>query len=263
MPETPQVQSVARAFEILEALSGAPNGLGLAEVARAVVLKQPTVHNLLRTLVARSYARQDPATQRYHVGHGCASLGRSYLRSLRVPDASRAPIESLARRLNESVVVGAIEGGEIAFVARAAGEQMLAVNFESHWQRVDYGSVCGRVILAYLSEDELEIYVKRHPIAGRAADITSRRDLDAILRRARKDGHLEYWRENHTVYAIAAPVRDHAGRVVAAVGVGMPGVRFSKKERPRLVAAVMETADEISKALGYAAPAREPAAVRG
>ena len=141
--------------------------------------------------------------------------------------------------MNESVVVAVMEQNEIAFVARATGNQMLAVNFEQSSVRTGYDGVCARVILAHLPPSELEGYIATHPIAkSRVEDIRNRKDLDRVLEQARRDGHLEYWREKNTVLAIAAPVWNYAGDVVAAVGVGMPGVRFKKTERKAIVKAV-------------------------
>ncbi len=246
------VQSVGRALDILEELGQAEGRFGVTELARKLSLKVPTVHNLLRTLAARGYVVKD-RDQRYRLGFGCAQLGRTYLHTLRIPEAARPAIERLALRLNESVVVAAIEQNEIVFVARATGNQMLTVNFERSFTRTGYGSVCGRVILAHLPPAELEGYIATHPIAkGRVENIRNRKDLDRILRQARRNGHLEYWREKNTVLAIAAPIRNYAGDVVAAVGVGMPGIRFKKTERKSIVKAVEEAARTISSELGYA-----------
>ncbi|MBN1671952.1 MAG: IclR family transcriptional regulator [Kiritimatiellae bacterium] len=246
------VQSVGRAFDILETLGGTEGGLGVTEVARRLRLKIPTTHNLLRTLAARGYAAKDDVTQCYRLGFGCGRLGQAYERALHIPEAARPVIEELACRLSQSVIVAMMTGGELAFVARASGNQMLAVNFEHESKRTGYGSVCGRVILAHLPRLQLEQYIRAHPIKkGESEDLDSRAALDALLERARRDGHLEYWRQNNTVLAIAAPIRDHTGSVVAAVGLGMPGVHFKESERGRLVAAVKEAAGKISSHLGY------------
>ncbi|NOZ23659.1 MAG: IclR family transcriptional regulator [Planctomycetes bacterium] len=249
------VQSVVRALDILKVLGRSERGLGVTELAKAVDLKVPTAHNLLRTLVAKGYVAKDATSQRYRLGFNCASLGRAYRRTLRVPEIARPHIEELAQRLNESVIVAMIEGGEILFVARAAGNQMLTVNFERSLVRTGFTSVCGRVLLAHLPDHMLERYLAVHPIEdAKSEDVHSREDLDRILAQARRDGYLEYWRENNTVLAIAAPIRDFTGEVVASVGLGMPGVRFKKSEHDVVVGAVKETANKISTDLGYVEP---------
>jgi IclR family transcriptional regulator, KDG regulon repressor len=248
------VQSVVRAFDILEALGRSEQGLGVTELARKLELKAPTTHNLLRTLVARGYAAKDRDGQRYRLGLACAPLGRAYAHRLRIPEAARPAIEDLARRLNESVIVAMMEQEEIVFVAKASGDRMLAVNFQRAWVKTGYGSVCGRVLLAHLSDHRLDSYMHSHPLgAGCVEDIRTRADLTRILARARRDGHLEYWRDDKTVLAMAAPIRDSSGDVVASIGLGMPGVRFRESERDSIVDAVKEAAAAISAELGYVA----------
>jgi len=249
------VQSVVRALDLLEVLGRSDRGLGVTEIAKVVDLKVPTAYNLLRTLVATGYVAKDTRSQRYRLGFSCASLGRAYRRTLRVPEVARPAVEELAQRLNESVIVAMMEGGEILFVARASGNQILTVNFERSLVRAGYTSVCGRVLLAHLPKPVLDGYVSTHPIPeANSEDIHNREDLDRILEQARRDGHLEYWREDRTVLAIAAPIRDFTGEVIASIGLGMPGVRFKESEGESVVGAVKETARQISKQLGYVEP---------
>jgi DNA-binding IclR family transcriptional regulator len=260
--ESGLVQSVGRALDILELLADGGDGAGVSEIARALELKVPTTHNLLRTLLARGYAAKDSAG-RYRLGHGCAGLGRAYRRDLHVPQVAQPVMDDLSARLNESVILAMMTGGEIAFVARASGTRMLAVNFEPSVVKAGYTSVCGRVILAHLPPAQLEAYVASHPLRrGVCEDLSGRRDLDRVLERARRKGHLEYWRESGTVLAIAAPIRDSGGEVVAAVGLGMPAVRFRKTERSRIAGAVRKAAEEISAELGYEAKTAATEAAR-
>lgn len=252
------VQSVQRAFDILEALAGAEDGLGVTDVARALDLKTPTVHNLLRTLVRRGYAAKDGDTRRYRLGHCCAALGRAFGRGLRLPDLAEPRLRALSAELNESIVLGVLERGEVVFLANVEARRMLAVNFDHASVQDGYNTVCGRVLLAYLPPEALKAYVAAHPIAkSRAEDIRSRKDLAAVLDEVGRQGYCAYWRERDTVLAIAAPVFDAEGRAVAAVGVALPGSRFREPERGRIVDAVRRAADRISTDLGWpGTPAR-------
>jgi len=246
------VQSVERAFDILEALAPAEDGLGVTDLARALGLKTPTVHNLLRTLVARGYAAKDEDTRRYRLGHRCAALGLAFGRGLRLPEAAEPHLRELSGELNESIVLGVLEQGEVAFLARVEARRMLAVNFDHAPVSDGYSTVCGRVLLAYLTPEALKAYVAAHPVArSRAEGIRSRKALDAVLAEVRGQGYCAYWRERNTVLAIAAPVFDAEDVAVAAVGVALPGFRFREPERGRIVDAVRRAADRISTDLGW------------
>ena len=248
---TGQVQSVVRALEILEGLGQSEDGLGVTALAKATGLKVPTAHNLLRTLVAKGYVARDAATPRYRLGACCASIGRAYQRNLRVPDISRPIVRELAGRVNESVVVAMMEGGEIRFVMQASGDRLLTVSLGRPVSPSGYISVCGRVLLAHLPKHQLEDYIAAHPVEDSGCeDISTREDLDAILDQARRNGYLDYWRENGTVLAIAAPIRDFTGEVVAAIGLGMPSVRYKESELGTVIEAVKNAARRISIDLG-------------
>jgi DNA-binding IclR family transcriptional regulator len=246
------IQSVDRALEILEAIERSEEPVGVTEIARQLDLKVPTAHHLLQTLLEKRYVAQEDSTQRYRLGVKCAKLGTGYLRAFRVPDAARPTIEDLALRVRGSVIVAAIEEGEMYYVARTVADELLSVNFQRPWTRIDYASACVRVILAYLPEKELGKYIEDHPIRkGRHEDIRSRKDLDRMLSKVRKEGYLEYWREKNTVLAIAAPIRDYTGSVIASVGAGIPGVRFKKSELKMIVNEVRDAASKISAEMGY------------
>lgn len=246
------VQSVDRSLDILETLGRAANGLGVTELARALGLKPPTTHNLLRTLTARGYVAQDGRTQKYSLGAGCVVLGRMCQRSLRVPVVAQPHLMAISAKLNESAVLGMMEHGEIAFVARVEADRMLTVNFHQVWVPDSYSSVCGRVLLAHLSPDALKSYIKSHPIAkSKAEDIRSKKALMHMLAEIRRQGHCAYWRDKDTVFAIAAPAFNADGKAVAAVGVPVPGMRVSEQNQPQIIQAVCETTRRISYDLGW------------
>lgn len=252
MTKTNTVQSVHRALDILEALGSAGDAVGVTELARTLDLKTPTTHNLLRTLAARRYVTQDQATQKYRLAAACATLGRMCRMEARVPHVAQAHLQALSSELNESVVLGMMERGETAFVAQVEAKRMLTVSFDQVWVTDSYSSVCGRVLLAYLSGDALAAYTASHPVStSKAGDIRTKKALTAVLAEIREQAYCAYWRANGTVFAIAAPVFNADGCAVAAVGVPIPGPRVNDKTQPGIVRAVCEAARRISHDLGW------------
>ena len=234
------VQSVERALSILEALGGNGGSMGVTELAQALGLKAPTVHNLLKTLTAHGYAVKEEETPRYRLGHSCATLGRAYLRAIPLPQIATPFLRRLSREL-----------GEVLFVTRVRSRKMLAVNFGRSWVKDGYASVCGRILLAFARPERLEAYIKSHPISRtQAHDIKKRQDLNNILEKIRREEFVLQWRENNTVVAMSAPIRDFSGEVVASVGLAMPAVRFPKTRRHGIAGAVKRAARQISDRLG-------------
>ena len=252
MAKTNTVQSVHRALDILEALGSAGDAMGVTELARALGLKTPTTHNLLRTLAARGYVSQDKATQKYRLDAACAMLGRMCRMEARVPKLAQAHLQALSSQLNESAVLGIMERGETVFVVRVEAERMLTVSFDQVWTTDSYSSVCGRVLLAHLSADDLASYIASHPVSkSKAEDLRTKKALTTMLGEIREQAYCAYWREKDTVFAIAAPVFNAEGCAVAAVGVPIPGIRISDETQPEIIRAVRDAAKRISRDLGW------------
>jgi len=251
------VQSVERALSILETLGRNRAPMGVTRLAQSLGLKVPTVHNLLKTLTAHGYVVKEDDTAQYRLGFSCATLGRAYLRATPLPQIAAPFLQKLARELDETVIMAVMEHGEILFVMRVPSRKMLAVNFGRSWVKDGYASVCGRILLAFAPPERLDVYVRSHPVKeSQAHDVKSRRDLDKILEKIRRDEFVFQWRENNTVIAMAAPIRDFTGDVVASVGLAMPAVRFPKNRRKEIADAVKRTARDISSQLGAADGAR-------
>jgi len=246
------VQSVRRAFAILHVLAQRPEGMGVSDIARRLHLKVPTVHNLLKTLIDLHYVTKEEDAALYRLGYACAILGRHYLRGADYIRLARRHMEQLARELDETILLAIMQNGEVAFVARTESRRMLTVNPGTGWVRDGYASVCGRILLAFANPSTFEAYVRTHPISETSApDISSREDLDRIMRKVRRDEFVFQWREGKTVAAMAAPVRDASGRVIAAIGLAMPAVRYRKARKGRIEKLVSDAARRISSELGY------------
>lgn len=94
------VQSIERTFELLEAMADAGGRIGLSELADRVGFPKPTVHRLMRTLVALGYARQEP-TRDYSLGPRLVRLvdASSRLLGLRAAPYLQDLVNELAREL--------------------------------------------------------------------------------------------------------------------------------------------------------------------
>ena len=243
------VQSVCRAFDILEVLGRSDAGLGVAELAREMALKTPTVHNLLQTLVARGYGEQDPESLRYRLGPAGYVLGRGSSRAEMIARSAGGEVDSLAARTGESAALGIWQGrggaGGLVFVANVDSRHELAVRAGSGSV---YTTACGMTLLAHMPDADRRDYIRwTPPPAG------------SLRRRGPLEKHLTGFREGGVtvlvkpdgVTAIAAPVRDRSGEVVAAIGASGPTIRLERVALGKLKEEVMLSAANVSRRLGY------------
>ena len=116
MEEHGPVQSIDRAFEILERLCGSRDGLSIHALSEATGLHKSTVHRLLAALAARGYVRKDEESGRYRMTTRICELSEQVVESLDVLKAAHGPMEALSQTTGETVHLVVREGDEIVYV---------------------------------------------------------------------------------------------------------------------------------------------------
>jgi DNA-binding IclR family transcriptional regulator len=250
------VQSVARAIEILRVLGGSARGAGVTEVAERLGVAKPTAHALLRTLEAGQLVSQDHETGKYRLGPALLELGNAYLETHELRVRSVAWADGLANRANEAVWVGVLSGDHLLVVHHAfrpeGAVQILEVGAVLPW----HTSALGKAVAAHLPDPELGALLSGPLPALTGATITDRDELSVQLEAVRSSGYaVEDGEAAIGDAGIAAPVFDHTGDAVGAIGVVGPVERLlDPPAREALAVAVRETARHLSRDLGASRP---------
>ena len=250
-PSNPYL-SVEKAFRILEILS-ARSPLGVTEIADELGLKKSSVSRLLKALAELGYAETTAHRGQYRVGPNILVLARNYLDDDRLVRESQAVLRELALTLRASAHLAVLAGGNLVIVAKEPSPEHIQVTTRVGGRTPLHASALGKVLLADLPEK------KRRSILGeiltRYTDktITDHRKLQATLDQVRDQGFAIELEEEHLgVGCIGAPVRDIAGRWVAAVSVAGPlhGTPFKVDAAHRRV--VVEKAAELTRRVSRA-----------
>jgi IclR family transcriptional regulator, acetate operon repressor len=205
-------------------------------------------------------ARSGPAGA-YRLGMAAIELGARAQRATSVSAAARPELEWLAEETGETSSLEVFYLGETLILDEVHGHHLLgtAPSIGTHWPA--HATSTGKVLLAALRTGALE--PSQAAQAGtdgtlrRFTDrtITNRSTLDAELERVTNLGHASVVGELEPEFvAVAAPVRNHQGQVVAAVSVGGPASRLRSDARQRSIRLVVQAAGRISEGLGYFAP---------
>jgi DNA-binding IclR family transcriptional regulator len=250
------VQSVARAIEILRALSGAGRGLGVTEIAERVGVAKPTAHALLRTLEAGGLVSQDHETGRYGLGSALLEFGNSYLEGHELRARSVVWADSLANRAGEAVWVAVLSGDHVLVLHHAfrpeGAIQVLEVGAALPW----HTCALGKAIVAHLSDTGDLLSEPLAPLTG--STIVDPAVLKEQLAAARAAGYATEDGEAAIGDAgIAAPVFDRDG-VIGAIGLVGPVERLlADGVRETHAVDVREIARMLSRELGAGRPARQ------
>jgi IclR family acetate operon transcriptional repressor len=231
-PQANGVQSVERAFTLLEVLAGAGGELSLSEIAAESGLPLPTIHRLIRTLVDRGYVRQ-LATRRYALGPRLISLGESA--SGRLTGWARPWLTSLVEELGETANFGTIDGDRATYIAQVPSRHSMRM-FTEVGRRVHlHCTGVGKALLAQLDDKEVDALVRRTGLPAETTySITDPDVLAGELRKIREQGFaVDDGEQEIGVRCVAVPVLGIATGF--AISVSGPTARMNDELIDRAV----------------------------
>lgn len=248
------VQSLQRAFELLEHLSGSPDGMPLTALAAACGMHKSTVHRLLSSLIGLGYVKQDEAGGRYRLTLKLFELSGRVVDGMDVMQLAKAPLEHLRDLTQEAVHLVVREGTDIVYLHKADSKNSSIRMFSRlGMRRPLYCTAVGKSILATMSDDEVQSIWARSDIrAYTQHTITTIEALMAELAKVRAVGYALDNEENELgVRCIGAAVRDYTGRGRAALSISAPITRMSDKRVLMLAPDILQASAEISAELGF------------
>jgi DNA-binding IclR family transcriptional regulator len=248
------VQSVERAAAMLRLLADESDGLELHEIADSLGLAKGTAHGLLRTLHEVGFVEQERQGGNYRLVPDVLRLGseRWDLNELR----SRAInwCDALAARTGESVRLAAFRDNEVVVVHHVFRADASKQSLTTGATLSLHASAPGKVLVAF-EPNAARAWYSRDLLRLTPYTITDRRVLQRELASVRDLGYATSVEEvTIGVSAIAAPIRDRGGYVVAAVSVQGPPQRLfddKRKPRPTMVNHVARAGRSISRELGH------------
>jgi DNA-binding IclR family transcriptional regulator len=246
------VKSALRALEILELLTSVERPLSFAEIGERLGYPRSSLHGLMRTLLQRGWVELDGA-RAYTLGIRAWEAGQSYHRALSLAERGRQYMERVRDQLNETVQMAVLDGRRHVYIAKVDGAQRLVLQSEVGRRLEAHATALGKALLAHVDEAELDrlldgVALERFTPATISDTAALRAELERIRARGYATDDEEY---TPGVRCVAAPVRSHDGRVVAAMSVSVPTVRFRAQIGARARALITAAAADLSAALGY------------
>jgi IclR family pca regulon transcriptional regulator len=218
------IEALARGLEVITAFAPhrpatARPSMSLTEVATATGLARPTARRILLTLQELGYVRADGSG--YALTPRVLELGVAYVRSTGLWDVARPHMEELSARTDESCSVAQLDGPDIVYVARVSVPKIVALAVQIGTRFPALQTSLGKVLLAALPPDELDHVLAEPTRSGLVPRWQpDRAERDAELREVRARGWaLTDEQLTRGIRSVAAPLRDGAGRVVAALNV--------------------------------------------
>src|SRR5262245_27581705 len=166
MKERGGVQSIERAFTILEEVASHRDGIRLGELSRKVGLHTSTTFHLVKTMLMLGYLRQMPDDKTYRIGTPVFRLAASALDELEMATLAKPVLESLSASTGETCHIAVRAGDDIVVLARTVGAGPFQLSDRVGAVRPAHCTAIGKILLAALSEQQLEEYLARRPPVG-------------------------------------------------------------------------------------------------
>ena len=212
------------------------------------------VFRLLATLESRGYIEQNRVTENYRLGLKTLELGQTFIKQMGLLRQSRPILESLVRECNETTYVSILKEFHIVYLDVVETDLTVRVVPRVGSRLPAYCTAAGKVQLAYMNEEELDNFLPSKELKRYTPNtIAGRDELKVILK---KVAELGYAMDNEEldigVRCVAAPIRDYTRRIIGAVSVSGPSMRFSEERMENeLIPMVKKAGDDISAKLGY------------
>lgn len=250
------VRSVDRALDIIQCVAERNGTASVDEITAATGLPKTTVFRVLATLTARRFVDRDPERQTYRLGTMALMIGARALGDLDLRQVAKPHIEQLMQRTSETVHLAVLADDTALCIDKIDSNRSVRMSSFVGFRDPLYCSGVGKALLAFQDED-----TRRTLLAGMRFGrltphtIADSATLAAQIETIRRQGYATDIEEMEEGLAcIAAPIRDHSGKVVASVSISGPTTRVSDETMPELIRIVRAAATDISRDLGFASP---------
>lgn len=243
------MQTVDRVVAILNALREGVKGV--REISRELNLPKSSVHRILGALKGHGMVEQVQGADKFALGMALFELGRVVADGLDLRRRALPHLRELNARTGETVQLACLDGTDLVYLESIESQQIVRIAFSQPGTRrpATYGTL-GKVLLAHVEPESRRQLIDRCPPSTGPFPNT-----EAFIRRLERV-RLQGYAVDHDdpvegIMGVAAPVRDHTGRVAGAIALGAPLARAAVPGREQeLVDHVVAAAARISVDLG-------------
>lgn len=248
------VQSVDRALLVLEILARAGQA-GVTEIAAELAVHKSTASRLIAVLESRGFVEQISGRGKYRLGFAIARLARASSGHLDLGRLSQDLCDGLTDALGETTNVAILDENRIVNVVESIGPGEITLRTWVGQNCPAHATSSGKVLLAALSPADVRSRFHEALPTFTPATIAKLDDLLTELADVRERGWSTVCEELEVgLNAVAAPVRDANGQVIAALSVSGPSYRVSEDHFAEVAELTVAAAEAISRRLGWIDP---------
>lgn len=250
-PSDYNVRAVERALQILSCFDDQHQERGISEIAQAVDLHKATAHRIVTTLVNYGYLERAGDGQKYRLGLVLPELGFKVIRRMDLRREALPHMLQLVQQWDETCDLSIFDQGGVFYVEVVRGNRALSIAAAVGQRLPAHCTASGKLFLAHLPDDALESFLSRPLTSYTENTITSKDELLKQLKTIRSQGYSVDNEEMEAgVYAIAVPICNDQGKVVAAMSIPSPASRVEAERAPEIIESLKQAALSVSRRLG-------------
>ncbi|MGB6961721.1 MAG: IclR family transcriptional regulator C-terminal domain-containing protein [Candidatus Acidiferrum sp.] len=238
--------SLARGLAVIQAFSQRQRELTVSQISAKTGFSRAAVRRCLYTLANLGFAATDDS-RHFHLRPRILALGHSYISSMPLAAMAQPILENVSHILHESCSIATLDKNEIIYIARANVTRIMSIDLGVGSRLPAFCTSMGRVLIADLPADKLDEFLARVEFKRYTErTVANAEKLRQILRLVQRNGCCIVDQELESgLRSLAVPIKDSAGRVVAALNVGTHAQRVSIQDLqirffPQLKAAAQE-----------------------
>jgi len=241
------VRAVERAMQILSSFDGEHAERGASEIAQATGLHKATAYRIIMTLLNGGFLERTPDGERFRLGLRVVELGLGALRDLDFRQAAFPYMQQLVERFQEICTLGVFDHGQVLHVEIVHSKHTLTIAARVGRHLPAHCTASGKVLLAFLPPAVVEPILNAPLAAYTERTITSPARLREELEVVRQRGYaLDDEEFEVGIRAVAAPIQDIDGNVIAQMSMPGPTNRLTPERIPEIAQALMEAAEAVS-----------------
>jgi DNA-binding IclR family transcriptional regulator len=247
-----RVPGLERGLRLLQLFRPGRAEIGAPDIARELDLPRSTAFRLLQTLEALDFVERT-STGAFRLGPAVLRLGFDLVSSLDVGERGSEVLDKLCRETGHATQLAILDGRELVVVLKKTPSSAFASNVQVGTRMPAHATVVGRTLLQDHDSAALKrLFPEKQLKAFSPQTPKSLAELEKLIAQDRARGYaLSEAGYESGISAVAVPVRNHEGRVAAALSIIVPRPRFESRQRDDLARQAIAAAAELSRRLSY------------
>ncbi|MET3896160.1 sugar lactone lactonase YvrE/DNA-binding IclR family transcriptional regulator [Devosia sp. UYZn731] len=251
-PSTPGVQALTRGIQLLDIVASAPKGLRFTELLEQTSVPKGTLHRLLQALVEEHLLAFDGRDQTYRLGARLFQWAHKVWDDFDLRGAAQPELVRLRDLTGEAIRLGVMDGASVLYIDQSDVPQPLRLNNGVGSRAAAHGSGLGKAMLAHLSLEKRRALLADAHLEGLTPNTII--DVDELIRQldlTKARGYaVSVDEQNMGISSVAAPVLNHRGEPIGAIGIIGPSFRLPVERLHALGREVIEAARRTSGNFG-------------